>query len=112
MRTSGQKCLPLCNQASQSCVKRPTPNLAGLEPTQFLTLWTGLNLRLFRRDENISNIVVQMRRFISKRWNLVNVEIEGTARGNDQALNSRFLVGFALRNRKNIFLPIAMSSKL
>jgi hypothetical protein len=71
-----------------------------------------LNLRLFGRDENVSNIVVQMRRFISKRWNLVNVEIEGTARGNDQALNSRFLVRFALRNRKNIFPPIAMSSKL
>jgi hypothetical protein len=112
MRTPGQKCLPLCNQASQSGIERPTPYLAGLKPTHLFTLWTGLNLRLFRRDENISNVVVQMRRFICKCWNLMNIEIERTARGDDQTLNSRFLVRFALRNRKNIFLAIAMSSKL
>jgi hypothetical protein len=42
----------------------------------------------------------------------MDVEIKRTGRGDDQALNPRFLVRFALRYRKNIFLTVAMASEL
>src|SRR5271163_672523 len=76
LRSTSQKRLPLFNHASQPCVQFLPLQLIRAKPSQFLALRTRSEFGLFRRDQDIANIVVAVRRLLSNRRNFVNIEIE------------------------------------
>ena len=59
---------------------------------------------VFRRDEDVADIVVEMGRLGAERGDRVDVEIEWASRGDDQSFDARFFERFLLRHPQHVLL--------
>ena len=109
---TGEELPPFCQKPLEACAEGELSHLVGGEPLECEALGAGLWKCVFRCNEHVADVVMEMLGLRGARGDGMDVEVEGPGGGEDETCDARFLEGLALCDREDVLLAIAMAAEL
>ncbi len=103
---------PFSDEAAEAGVERETFHFVGGEPTEGVAFLAEDGCGGIARDEDVAKVVVPVGGLGAVGGDLVEVEIEGTGGGEDQAFEPGFFARFTRGDGGDIRVAIAMAAEL